>query len=60
MLATGRASWRMVHGEEEGDVKEFPYLGATVDKEGGGLHKACRAARGIGRRTKIWVCLFKT
>ena len=53
---------------------EFPYLGATVDKEGGGskafmnrLQKARRAfqrlgkvwaARAIGRRTKI--CLFKT
>ena len=56
------------------DVEEFLYLGATEDKEGGGskdimnrLQKArsafqrlgkVRAARGIGRRTKIR--LFKT
>ena len=64
----------MVNGREVEDVEEFPYLGATVDKEGGGskdimnrLQKARRAfqrlgkvwvARGIGRRTKIR--LFKT
>ena len=63
-----------VNGREVEDVEEFLYLGATVDKEGGGskdimnhLQKACStfqrlgkvwAARGIGRRTKI--CLFKT
>ena len=59
----------MVNGREVEDVEEFPYLGATVDKEGGGskdimnqLQKARRvsqrlgkvwAARGIRRRTKI-------
>ena len=59
----------MVNGKEVEDVEEFHYLGATVDKEGGGskgimsrLQKAWRAlrrlgkawaARGIGRRTKI-------
>ena len=64
----------MVNGWEVEDVKEFPYLGATVYKEGGGskdimnrLQKARRAfqrlgrvwaAREIGRRTKIR--LFKT
>ena len=64
----------MVNGREVEDVEEFPYLGATVDKEGGGskdimnrLQKARRAfqrlgkvwaARGIGRRTKVR--LFKT
>ena len=63
-----------MNGREVEDVEEFPYLGATVDKEGGGskdimnrLQKARRAfqrlgkvwaARGIGRRTKIR--LFKT
>ena len=63
-----------VNGEEVEDVGEFPYLGATVDKEGGGsrdirnrLQKArgvfqrlgkVWAARGIGRGTKI--CLFQT
>ena len=26
----------MVNGGEVEDVEEFPYLGATVDKEGGG------------------------
>ena len=64
----------MVNGEEVEDVEEFVYLGAIVDKEGGGskdignrLQKArgafqrlwkVWAARGIGRRTKIR--LFKT
>ena len=64
----------VVDGEEVDDIEEFTYLGAIVDKEGGGskdimnrLQKACgafqrlwmvRAARGIGRRTKI--LLFKT
>ena len=59
----------MVDGEEVDDSEEFTYLGAIVDKEGGGskdivhrLQKArvafqrlrrVRAARGIGRRTKI-------
>ena len=63
-----------VNGEEVEDVGEFPYLGATVDKEGGGsrdirnrLQKArgvfqrlgkVWAARGIGRGTKIR--LFQT
>ena len=63
----------MVNGEVE-DVKEFAYLGAIVDKEGGGnkdirnrLQKArgtfqrlwkVWAARGMGRITKIR--LFKT
>ena len=63
-----------VNGEEVEDVGEFPYLGATVEKEGGGsrdiksrLQKARGAfqrlgkvwvARGIGRGTKIR--LFKT
>ena len=63
-----------VNGEEMEDVGEFPYLGATVDKEGGGsrdiknrLQKARGAfqrlrkvweARGIGRGTKMR--LFKT
>ena len=59
----------VVNGEEVEDVGEFPYLGATVDKEGGGskdiktfqtfqrLGSKVWAARGIGRRTKI--CLFK-
>ena len=64
----------VVNGEEVEDVEEFAYLGAIVDKEGGGnkdirnrLQKArgafqrlwkVWAARGIGRRTKIQ--LFKT
>ena len=64
----------MVNGMEVEDVEEFLYLGATVDKEGGGsrdimnrLQEICSAfhrlgkvwaARGIGRRTKIR--LFKT
>ena len=64
----------MVNGEEVEDGEEFPYLGATVDKESGGskdvknrLQKAYSAfqrlgkvsrARGIGRGTKIH--LFKT
>ena len=59
----------MVNDREVEDVEEFPYLGARVDKEGGGskdimnrLQKTRRAfqrlgkvwaARGIGRRTKI-------
>ena len=59
----------MVNGEEVQDVEEFAYLGAIVDKEGGGnkdirnrLQKArdafqrlwkVWAARGIGRRTKV-------
>ena len=64
----------VVNGDEVEDVEEFPYLGATMDKEGGGskdiknrLQKArsafqrlgkAWAAREIGRRTKIR--LFKT
>ena len=55
----------VANGEEVEDVEEFAYLGAIVDKEGGGnkdvrnrLQKARGAfqrlsARGIGRRTKI-------
>ena len=59
----------MVNCEEVEDVEEFAYLGAIVDKEGGGskdirnrLQKArgafqklwkVWAARKIGRRTKI-------
>ena len=59
----------VVDGEEVDDIEEFTYLGAIVDKEGGGskdimhrLQKArgafqrlrrVRAARGIGKRTKI-------
>ena len=38
-LRTERASNReniVVNGREVEDVEEFPYLGATVDKEGGG------------------------
>ena len=57
----------VVNSGEVKDVEEFPYVGATVDKEGGGskditnrLQKARSAfqrigkvwaARGIGRRT---------
>ena len=64
----------LVNGEEVEGVEEFAYLGAIVDKEGGGskdirnrLQKArgefqrlwkVWAARGIGRRAKIR--LFKT
>ena len=64
----------VVDGKEVDDVEEFTYLGAIVDKVGGGskdilrrLQKARGAfqrlgrvweARGIGRRTKIR--LFKT
>ena len=63
-----------MNGEEVEGVEEFAYLGAIVDKEGGGckdirnrLQKArgefqrlwkVWAARGIGRRAKIR--LFKT
>ena len=59
----------VVNGREVEDVEEFPYLGATVDKEGGDskdiisrLQKARRAfqrlrkvwaVRGIGRGTKM-------
>ena len=59
----------VVDGEKVDDLEEFTYLGATVNKEGGGskdimqhLQKArgtfqrllrVWAARGIGRRTKI-------
>ena len=59
----------MVDGEEEDDVEEFTYLGAIVDKKGGGskdimhrLQKALGAFQGlrrvwaageIGRKTKI-------
>ena len=59
----------VVDGKEVEDVGEFAYLGAIVDKEGGGskdirnrLQKAWGAfqrlwkmwaARGIGSRTKI-------
>ena len=57
----------MVDGQEVDDIEEFTYLGAIVDKEGGGsimhhLEKArdafqrlrrVWAARGIGKRTKI-------
>jgi len=59
----------VVNGWEVEDVEEFPYLGAIVDKEGGGskdimnrLQKARSAfqrlgkvwaTRGIGRRTKV-------
>ena len=64
----------MVDGKEVDDVEEFTYLGAIVDKVGGGtkdiLHRLQKAggtfqrlgrvwaARGIERRTKIR--LFKT
>ena len=64
----------MVNGEEVEDVEEFAYLGAIVDKDGGGgkdirdrlqttrgaFQRLCKvwAARGIGKRTKIR--LFKT
>ena len=76
-LRTEHASNResmVVNDKEVEDVKEFPYLGATVDKEGGGskntkkrLQRArsafCRlgvawTAREIGRGTKIR--LFET
>ena len=68
-LRTEHASNRdsiAVNGRELEDVEELPYLGATVDKEGGGskdimsrLQKVRRAfQRGKGRRTKIR--LFKT
>ena len=59
----------VVNSEEVEDIEEFVYLGATVNKEGGGSRditnrpqKACGAfqrlgkvwaTRGIGRRTKI-------
>ena len=65
----------MVNGREVYDVEEFPYLGAKVDKEGGGSkdimsrpQKAQRAfqrlgkvwaVRGIGRRTKIRKTLIR-
>ena len=47
----------MVNGREVEDVEEFPYLGATVDKEGGEgskditnrLQKARRAFQRLGR-----------
>ena len=58
----------VVNGEEVEDVEEFVYLGATVNKEGGGSrditnrlqkargafqrHGKVWASRGIGRRTK--------
>jgi len=77
MLRTGFAHSSedvVVNGEEVEDVAEFVYLGATVNKEGGGsrditnrLQKArgafqrlgkVWATTGIGRRTKIR--LFKT
>jgi len=64
----------VVNSEEVEDVEEFVYLGATVNKEGGGsraitnrMQKArgafqrlgkVWATRGVGRRTKIR--LFKT
>ena len=64
----------MVDGEEVGDVEEFTYLGAILDKEGGGskdiMHRLQKArgafqrlrrawaARDIRRRTKV--LLFKT
>ena len=64
----------MVDGEELDDIEEFQYLGAIVDKDGGGskdiMHRLQKArgafqrlrrvwaAKGIGRRTKIR--LFKT
>ena len=64
----------MVDGEELEDIEEFTYLGAIVDKDGGGskdiMHRLQKArgafqrlrrvwaAKGIGRRTKIR--LFKT
>ena len=64
----------MVDGEELDDIEEFTYLGAIVDKDGGGskdiMHRLQKArdafqrlrrvwaAKGIGRRTKIR--LFKT
>ena len=32
----------VVNGEEEEDVEEFVYLGATVNKEGGGRYKILR------------------
>ena len=59
----------MVDGEELDDIEEFTYLGAIVDKDGGGskdiMHRLQKArgafqrlrrvwaAKGIGRRTKI-------
>ena len=57
----------MVDGQEVDDIEEFTYLGAIVDKEGGGsiMHRRLKArdafqslkrvwaARGIGKRTKI-------
>ena len=62
----------MVDGQEVDDIEEFTYLGAIVDKEGGGsiLHRLQKArdafqrlrrvwaARGVGKRTKIH--LWKT
>ena len=36
MLATMTQESIMVNGREVEDVEEFPYLGATVDKEGAG------------------------
>ena len=59
----------MVDGKEVDDVEEFTYLGAMVDRLGGGskdiMHRLQKArgafqrlgrvwaARGIGRRSKI-------
>ena len=72
-FATNRESI-VVNGEEVKDVEEFAYLGAIVEKKGGGsedirnrMQKARGAfqrlwkewvARGIGKRAII--CLFKT
>ena len=65
----------VVNGREVEDVEEFPYLGATVDKEGRGskdimnrLQKARRAfwrlgkvcAVRLGIRRRTKICLFKT
>ena len=57
----------MVDGQQVDDIEEFTYLGANVEKEGGGsiMHRLQKArdafqrrrrvwaARGIGKRTKI-------
>ena len=42
-----------MNGEEVKDVGEFPYLGATVDKEGGGsrdIKNRLQKARGASQR----------
>ena len=48
----------MVNGREVEDVEEFPYLGATVDKEGGDskdiISRLQKARRAFQRLRKVW------